>query len=70
MFKDEQVSARITMDRSLDIPSEAGKAGCGGRAGGRCRGHWGEVHMPGQDMMLEPGGGGMRGGDHMAWGSL
>ena len=58
------------MDRSLDVPSEAGKAGCGGRAGGRCRGHWGEVHMPGQDMMLEPGGGGMRGGDHMAWGSL
>ena len=70
MFKDEQVSARITMERSLGIPSEAGKAGCGGRAGGRCRGHWGEDHMPGQDMMLEPGGGGVWGGDHMAWGSL
>lgn len=69
MFKDEQVLARTTVERSLGVLREARKAGCGERAGGRCRGRWGEVHTPGQDLMLEPGGGGVRGGDHMAWGS-
>lgn len=32
------------------------------------QGRWGEVHTPGQDLMLEPGGGAC-GGDHVAWGS-
>lgn len=63
------MSARTTTERSLGVPREARKAGCGGRAGDRCRGRWGEVHTPGQDLMLEPGGGAVRGGDHMAWGS-
>lgn len=61
--------ARTTVERSLGVLREARKAGCGERAGGRCRGRWGEVHTPGQDLMLESGGGGVRGGDHMAWGS-